>query len=292
MLLHRLLTALVLIPLVVAGILYLSTPWIALIIGIIIVLGAWEWAGISGWQTGLAKTVYASVIGLILVGMYASAHTPLIQEHFKDYVMTFFSIVSIAWCLPIFWIVMTQVGNDVLPKSPWVKGIVGGFILIPTWAALSSFHAAGEKILLTFLVLIWVADSSAYFVGKLWGKRKLVDKVSPGKTWEGVVASLLITASLAGAFFSLEHIYPSPINDIQLALLIYFIITCLLVVIASIIGDLTESLFKRQAGLKDSGNFLPGHGGILDRIDGLTAAAPVSIVLFTTFGNVLLSAIG
>ena len=290
MLLHRILTALVLIPLVIFGVLYLSTPWIALITGIIIVLGAWEWAGISGWQTMLAKTIYTSVIALILVIIskiifYDFYEYPV----FDNYALIFFAITSLAWLIPVYWIIQTQAGHDPLPKSAWIKGIIGGFILIPAWAALVYFHLLGGEVLLSFLVLIWVADSSAYFVGKLWGKRKLADKVSPGKTWEGVIGSLFVTALLT---IGLPLFMSSgKIGGTEVAFLIYFVISCFIVVIASIIGDLTESLFKRHIGLKDSGNILPGHGGILDRIDGLTAAAPVATTLLSV-GFYLLSTIG
>ena len=130
----------------------------------------------------------------------------------------------------------------------------------------------GSCYVLYLILIVWFADSGAYFAGKRWGQRKLADKVSPGKTLEGVAGALLMSSIVSLAYLFLE------------SMSFLFMLLCLFTVIVSILGDLFESLFKRQAGIKDSGQILPGHGGILDRIDSLTSAAPIFVM---GLGNIL-----
>jgi phosphatidate cytidylyltransferase len=148
-------------------------------------------------------------------------------------------------------------------------------VLIPTWLAVVALHESGEQgplLVMYLLSLIWVADSGAYFSGRAWGKRKLAPSVSPGKSWEGVGGGALLSLAYAvGA----AQVLGLPGNQWPL-----FVVLSLVTVLFSVLGDLTESMFKRHAGIKDSGTLLPGHGGVLDRIDSVTAAAPVFVVGF------------
>jgi phosphatidate cytidylyltransferase len=145
--------------------------------------------------------------------------------------------------------------------------IAGFFVLVPAWLALARLHASDPQLLLYLLLLVVAADIGAYFAGRRFGKNKLAPRVSPGKTWEGVLGGLAASALMA--LIGVRWFEVSAASFIGL---------CALVVAASIVGDLTESLFKRHAGLKDSGSLLPGHGGLLDRVDSITAAAPVFLV--------------
>jgi phosphatidate cytidylyltransferase len=143
----------------------------------------------------------------------------------------------------------------------------GLLVLVPAWLALARLHAAGPQLLLFLILLVGAADVGAYFAGRRFGHNTLAPRVSPGKTWEGVLGGLVAAALLAAVgvwWFKVD----AP----------RFLALCVVVVVASIIGDLTESLFKRHAGLKDSGRLLPGHGGLLDRVDSVTAAAPVFLI--------------
>jgi phosphatidate cytidylyltransferase len=143
----------------------------------------------------------------------------------------------------------------------------GLLVLVPAWLALARLHAAGPQWLLFLILLVVAADVGAYFAGRRFGNNKLAPRVSPGKTWEGVLGGFVAAALLAAVgvwWFKVD----AP----------RFLALCIVVVVASIIGDLTESLFKRHAGLKDSGRLLPGHGGLLDRVDSVTAAAPVFLI--------------
>ena len=147
--------------------------------------------------------------------------------------------------------------------------VLGLIILVPTWCSLVYLKslANGSAFIIYLLFLIWAADSGAYFIGRKWGKRKLASHVSPGKTWEGTIAGII-----SGLFVTMAFILFTE-NIVNNEIL--FILISILVIVMSVIGDLMESIVKRNANIKDSGHLLPGHGGILDRIDSLTAAAPV-----------------
>ena len=262
MLKQRLLTALILIPLVV-WLISLSTQIVAGVIGFVVVIGAWEWAGLCGWQSGVKRGIYAFVMALVLFLLY----------WFQLIELTMTSILLVAclwWLFALFWVFRYQKGHNLLPKSALIKALLGFFILLPAWTALLILHKDyGWHSVIFLFVLIWTADSGAYFAGKAWGKRKLADKVSPGKSWEGVLGALVMSAifSIGYGFF----------QSIPLLSLLFFVLLCILTVMVSILGDLLESLFKRQMGVKDSGQILPGHGGMLDRIDSLTSAVPVFV---------------
>jgi phosphatidate cytidylyltransferase len=153
-------------------------------------------------------------------------------------------------------------------------------VLLPTWTSLVALHARapdGRWWLLFLLVLVWIADTAAFFVGRRWGRRRLASVVSPGKSWEGVLAGLA-GGIAAGAVFGLYR-------DMQGVEMLVFLLICGGTVAASVVGDLMESMMKRSANLKDSGNLLPGHGGVLDRIDSLTAAAPVFLAGWLLMGR-------
>jgi phosphatidate cytidylyltransferase len=155
-------------------------------------------------------------------------------------------------------------------KGPDTGVFVSGLlVLIPAWAGLVWIHqlSRGPYLVLFLLVLIWIADSGAYFAGRRWGRRKLAPLVSPGKTREGAYGALAGGLLWGGVLAALYGVSVPQQGCL--------VLLCLLTVVASIVGDLYESLSKRERGVKDSGSLLPGHGGILDRIDSLTAAAPV-----------------
>jgi phosphatidate cytidylyltransferase len=270
MLKQRLLTALILIPLVV-WLLSLSTPIVAGVIGFVVVLGAWEWAGLCGWQGRMMRGIYALVMALVLLMLYWFQLTQLTMTS------SILLVACLWWLLALFWVLRYQAGDNLLPNSALIKAVLGFLILVPAWTALLILHKDyGWHSVIFLFVLIWTADSGAYFAGKAWGKRKLADKVSPGKSWEGVLGALVMSA-----IFSICY---AVIQSIPLLTLLFFVLLCLLTVMVSILGDLLESLFKRQMGIKDSGQILPGHGGILDRIDSLTSAAPVFVTSLILLG--------
>lgn len=262
MLWQRLLTALALVPLVVAGILYLDTGALAVVLGVIVLLGAYEMARLANLQNVVAQGgfVLAVAVALWLAWRY-------LQPAYLDYLQ---------WIMASWWILMTVALVIRRSELPRVHGsrpailILGGLVLVTAWTSIVDLHATGERgplMMLFLFVLIWVADSGAYFAGRAFGRRKLSPFVSPGKTWAGA------GGAVAGAVLSaLFLVAGAAAGDASLPGLIGLSI---LVTAVSIGGDLWESRLKREAGVKDSGNLLPGHGGILDRVDSLLAAAPV-----------------
>ncbi len=255
MLKQRLITAAILIPLVIWVLLATSIQVLAGIMAIFVLIGAWEWAALCGWQTKLARSIYVIGVGSLLLASY----------WFWQYAAYTLIIASCWWLLALYWTWQYQQERDLLPTNSIYKALLGLVILLPAWIALLLLREESSQLLLFLFVLIWAADSGAYFAGKRWGKTKLANKVSPGKTLEGVAGALLMGLLIALSYILLQ------------SLSVIFILLCLFTILASILGDLVESMFKRQMSMKDSGNILPGHGGMLDRIDSLTSAAPIFI---------------
>lgn len=266
MLKQRLLTALILIPLVVWGILKLPTPYLAIVLAMFILQGSWEWGSLMKLHSPVFRAVFVAVAAACMTAIW----------FYVDRDTTDWLVVPV---ISLFWWLLATVWVLTYPKSTsrwsmtWLSTIIGLLVLIPAWLSIVGLHEFGHTgpyLVLYLLSLIWVADSGAYFGGRRWGKRKLAPAVSPGKTWEGAISAF--AASVLYALIA-AHLFAIPGNQWPL-----FVVLSLITVAFSIIGDLTESMFKRHAGIKDSGKLLPGHGGVLDRIDSLTAAAPVFVI--------------
>ncbi|MCW9024393.1 MAG: CDP-archaeol synthase [Gammaproteobacteria bacterium] len=261
MLKYRLLTAAVLIPLVILGIFKLPPDGFAAILGLLVTIGAWEWSRLCGLKLNFTRAIYLIVFMVCLFLVWVA-----LESGSSKVAILVLSLSLGWWLLSIFILAAYQANRDILANQTAIKYVIGLILLIPVFVALLGLRngsSFGPEYVMYLLLLIWVADSTAYFTGRQWGKHKLLPKVSPGKTWEGVagasVGALLV--SVSGAFY-----FELP--------LLSFVILSMLITAISIVGDLTESLFKRQVQLKDSGTLLPGHGGMLDRIDSLTSAAP------------------
>lgn len=261
MLLHRVLTALVLLPLVILGVLYLPTTGFALLLAAVILLGSDEWTRLANLGTVAQRLLYLLSMALCMAALYVVlAHPALI--------LGLLAVTSLGWLTVSGMIIRYQPGQTVMAGRT-VKLLLGYFVLLPTWGALVYLHGYGPQgpaLVLYALSLSWVADTGAYFAGRQWGRVKLSPHISPKKTREGVYGALLAVGLWSGLLIWLR---PQTGGMSEIVLL------CLLVCLVSVVGDLFESLLKREAGIKDSGNLLPGHGGILDRIDSLTAVAPV-----------------
>jgi len=271
---NRILTALLLIPLFVGGIFWASTPVFAALMAAVVLMAAWEWSRLMGldkyWQRGL----YLFLIALLLLaGANLRSQLVLLQG--------ILGVTVVLWCIFSAWIIYLNMNGPVprkdLPLT--LSALMGVWLLLPTWLSLIHLHgsgSAGPVWLLLLMVLIWGADSGAYFCGRLWGKHKLAAQVSPGKTWEGVgggmVLALLLVLPLSLWLLSARQGNDALSNQSYTGL--WYALLCIMTIAFSICGDLLESVVKRRAGVKDSGQILPGHGGVLDRIDSLTAAAP------------------
>jgi phosphatidate cytidylyltransferase len=270
MLSTRLITAAVLVPLLVASLYLLPTLYLAGILGAVVLLGAWEWSALSGVESLAGRLSYLGVVAACaaVLGWFQSTYLPVMIASLVWWVMAFFQLAQFA-------------GGAARVVSPLRKLIHGIFLLVPVWMALLFLHERDPRspLLILFLfVLVWTADSAAYFSGKAFGQRKLCPRISPGKTVEGVVGALVAVAAVALVAGRLVWGY-------ALDELLGWLLVCIAVTGFSIVGDLYISMAKREKGVKDSGRLLPGHGGILDRVDSMTAAAPVFLLGWWLFGR-------
>ncbi len=268
MLRQRILTAAVLVPPVVAAVLWLPLGPLALVLAGVVVLAALEWAGIMRIAGRPGRMLFAGGIGLLL------ALTAAAGQRQPELTAAVVLGLAVAWWLvALAWILVFPAG---LPEGRLLRGrqmVAGACVLVPAWFAVVGLRArgpAGGWLLLFLMLLIWAADIAAYFGGRAFGRHKLAPHVSPGKTWEGALAGLSAGTVAAAALALPLGVTPARTPA--------FVVLCALVVAVSILGDLAVSMFKRHARLKDSGSLLPGHGGMLDRIDSLTAAAPAFLL--------------
>jgi len=274
MLKQRLITAIILIVLFLGAIFNVDTQGLGVLLAVLVAAGAWEWAGLMRLSSALLKSLYLLATVFLLYFSFELLANPSLLENLLIVSALFWLCALLFLCYAN----ATQMNIKAWHISPVISGFIGVLLLLPTWLALLYIHGSlqqGEWFLLFLMVLIWGADSGAYFAGRAWGKNKLAVVVSPGKTWEGFAGAMLIAVvlAIAAAAYWYSDLKPQ----------VMFVLLCLFTVIFSVVGDLFESLFKRQAGVKDSGKLLPGHGGVLDRIDSLTAAAPIF-----TLGMILL----
>jgi phosphatidate cytidylyltransferase len=256
MLKQRIITATILIAFTLIVLFYFPPIPFLVLTALITLGGAWEWTNLMGLTRLLPRFLYlASNVILFFIALYVPV--PLIL------------LIAFAWWLLAAFIVLMYPRATIIWHSVSMRGVIGWLVLMPCWAALNFMHAQenGVGLLLFLFVLIWGADSAAYFVGNKWGKTKLAPAVSPGKSVEGVGGAVLFSVIFTLLVFSIAQV---PTSE-----WLWGFVLSLVTVLFSILGDLFESVMKRHVGLKDSGKLLPGHGGLLDRIDSLTAAAPM-----------------
>ena len=297
MLVQRILTALVLAAVVVLAVFKLPSIYFSLFIAVITLLAAWEWLALISVEKLSSKILF--LVGLILpmLGVtYWTVFLELVGEamewpEIKDYsdALDWLVIAPV-----LFWvtsmILIRQASHQLLKMqfSPRIKAFIGWLVLLSAWMFLGKLRAYyGPEMTLYFLLLIWAADISAYFVGKKWGKDKLAPEVSPGKTVQGMygaLASALLCAIALRLYYGLSSLQTDE-SQIAVLMSVDLVMLSILTVLISIYGDLFFSLVKRLKGVKDSGAILPGHGGILDRVDSLIAAAPFFYAGITLIGR-------
>jgi phosphatidate cytidylyltransferase len=254
MLRSRILTALALAALLIAVIMFCPSPVTTAVFALILLVGAWEWSAFlcAGTAGRLLYVLLLVMLGaLVWYGTMTPAHFRLLLE------------VALGWwVVALLWIAVAP-----LQGGPVAAGIAGALALLPTWVALVRIDVGwlhGAEWTLFILALAFAADTGAFFAGRQFGRLHLAPRVSPNKTWEGVIGGMLLASGIAAigaSWFGLS--------------MLSFVCLCLAAAGFSVIGDLIESLLKRHVHLKDSGKLFPGHGGMLDRIDSVTAATPV-----------------
>lgn len=264
----RIITAVVLAVAFLAVLFWLPPAATVVVLTALVLAGAWEWSAFLRLPSQPTRVAYVALVALLLpLSWYATA-TPEGREAILG--------AAVLWWIGAFtWIVFA-------PRSvaPWSAAVAGLLALVPAWVALVRLRLLepdprGAEWVLFALLLVWFADIGAFFCGRRFGRVRLAPEVSPGKTWEGVLGGAVVSAVVAiagGIWFGVS--------------LYLFLPLCLAVVAFSIVGDLTESLLKRFAGVKDSGTLFPGHGGVMDRIDSVTGAAPVLFLGLTMLGVV------
>jgi len=262
----RLLTAAIALPLFAGALMFLpQVLWGVFLLPFLAIAG-WEWGALAGYGFG-ARAAYSALIALSAAALFYVLPSLLAAHTLVD--------VVVYGASGLFWLLVAPVWLKRLwtNRNPWVLGIAGWLALVPMWLALVHLQAT-KWLLLLILSVVWVADSAAYGAGKAWGKNKLAPRVSPGKTWEGALGA----AAAVATYYGLLLVFVPPGEryfEGWSGLLVFIAILAL-----SVEGDLFESWMKRQAGVKDSGRIFPGHGGVLDRIDGLTASVPLAALAY------------
>jgi phosphatidate cytidylyltransferase len=251
----RVVTAAVLIAALLIVVLLLPAKATIVALTLVVLAGAWEWSAFLKLSRLWQRLLYVAVVAVLL---------PLVWSYTErtDGLRVVLQVAVAWWVVALGWVMFAPR----LVSAP-AAAIAGVLALVPAWIALARLRGesqVGAEWVLFALILVQVADIGAFFVGRRFGRRRLAPSVSPGKTWEGVIGGFVASAIVA--------IVGSSRFGIPL---LQFLPLCLAVVAFSIVGDLTESLLKRFAGLKDSGRLFPGHGGVMDRIDSITGAAPV-----------------
>ncbi|XKE45010.1 phosphatidate cytidylyltransferase [Halomonas organivorans] len=261
MLKQRILTAAWLAPLAIAGLFGLSGGPFAAFTAAIVLLAAWEWANLAGLDRGFERLAPVIGLGAVLALLYLADMSLSLWPLWLG---------VLGWLVNLYWVVAYPERLQQW-RSTGMRLAMGLWVLAPAWVGFNVLREAGAAWLLFVLLMVWGADIGAYFVGRSLGRHKLAPSVSPGKTREGVAGGVAVTALLALAFAAWQGLAPGA----ALGLLVATVV----VTLASVVGDLLESMLKRHRGLKDSSRLLPGHGGVLDRIDSLTAAVPLFALL-------------
>ncbi len=272
MLKQRVVTALVIAALFLACLFWLSPPLFSVVGAVVIVVGAWEWAYLAGLERPRWRVLYALLVMVLMAWLYFAVGFDSAAVN-ADRAGSVMLAGGIWWALALLW-VQGYPSSAILWGSVPVRLAMGLMVLIPAWVALSLLHAlgGGAWLVLMAVLVVAAADIGAYFTGRRFGRRKLAVAVSPGKTLEGLAGGLA-AALLLAAIVSLVAPSLRPFWW-QWTLIV------LASALASVLGDLLESMVKRHRGVKDSGRILPGHGGILDRIDSLSAALPFFALLY------------
>ena len=240
------------IALVVIGVVLFVVPpeYAELIIGLLLLAGAWEWSGFLGLSNASLRGFYTAIVGACFL---------LVHYVFPEATGTVLLVAAAWWCVAFLWTLFYP--TKIAMPVRWICGLL---VLVPLYTALVLLFRLGVNYLLFTLLIVWAADAGAYFAGKTFGRVKLAPAISPGKTWEGVIGGLVLVAALA--------VGVGIWRDLNIGVFLPFVLA---VAALSVVGDLTVSMFKRTAGVKDSGSLFPGHGGVLDRIDSVAAAAPL-----------------
>ncbi|AKH70283.1 CDP-diglyceride synthetase [Spongiibacter sp. IMCC21906] len=267
MLKQRVITAVLIVVALFAALAFLSASWLAAVFAVLILMAAWEWSDMSGFESRLGRGLF--VAGCFTVMLALALNVALFSDVNPLKVRDVMVAACAWWAIALLW-VKAYPASAGLWGSKTMRAFIGLLVLAPGWLSVSylRFLEGGVWLILLVIALVAAADIGAYFVGRAWGKAKLAPSVSPGKSWAGFWGGLGSAMLLMTVLFV---IFGEAMPAGFLSMLVLAGFTAL----ASVLGDLLESMVKRHRGIKDSGQLLPGHGGLMDRIDSLTAAIPV-----------------
>ena len=267
---QRFATASVLALLFICALVFSSTATFVSCIMLVVLIAGWEWSNLARIESTVGRLSFllALLLSMLLIASFVGIYNE--NNYSLSYQICFLSVIL--WAVIFLWL-QGYPSSAILWSSKPIMVCLGLFLLASTWLALSSIVSLenGRYLLLLAVSIIVLADVGGYIAGKLFGRHKLAPTISPGKTWEGLVGGLILQGCLIAVLVQL-------LTDVSLLSL------CLLVfpvALSSVVGDLFESMLKRHRGIKDSSNFLPGHGGFLDRLDGVMAALPLFFVILT-----------
>jgi len=252
MLKQRILTALVALAVLAVVLFLLPETVTRLIVALLMLLAAWEWSGLLPLRSPLKRVSFVGLILVLATAVFLFVPDSLPGEYFLAAALAW-------WLLAFIWLFFYPTA---IPQP--VSWICGALIILPAWYSIDWLYLRGSDSLIIVLLIVFAADTGAYFAGKLFGRVKIAPSISPGKTWEGAIGGMVVVSAVA---IAVAFQYGGRLS--------VYLPLFLAIAVLSIVGDLTVSVFKRHAGVKDSGRFFPGHGGVLDRIDSVTAATPV-----------------
>jgi phosphatidate cytidylyltransferase len=258
--------------------LLLPAPWFMSLVALVGLISAWEWAGLSGFTDKRQRTAYCAFVFCVGVGLLkfvGLSNGFSVSVLNTDNMLLLLTSAGAWWTVALLW-VQGYPSSAILWGNRWARLVIGLLVLLPCLIGLLFLHQKplGIWLILWVAAIVSTADIFAYFSGRAFGRRKLAKNVSPGKSWEGVIGGVFacVVLALLIAYFADKNVW----------LTLFIVIPT---AFASVLGDLLESMVKRHRGIKDSGSILPGHGGVLDRIDGLTAAIPVFALMLAVFNG-------
>ncbi|MFT5704088.1 MAG: phosphatidate cytidylyltransferase [Shewanella sp.] len=283
MLKQRIITAIWLIPLVLGAVFGLPTEYFSWALIGVFLIAAKEWGQIIDKSCQITQWSFTITIGVLLVALnlFVPSDELWFNGQLHPVYLSIILIGSFWWLIAFFLVISFPKSAALWQKSHMFKSMFGQLTLIPCYAALVALKGLstesdpyyGGSLVFFVMLVVWATDSGAYFAGKAFGRTKLMPNVSPAKTIEGLVGGLAMSMLIVFAIMQI-----SPEQELSLVICV-----TLFVALVSAVGDLSESMFKRVAQIKDSGKILPGHGGVLDRIDSLTAALPVFTLIYIAF---------
>jgi len=274
MLRTRVITALVLLVLFLAALFWLSPRAWAAFAGLLVAPAAWEWSKLIKLRP-VACGLYVVLVAAVCASLFALAQGNAAAGQ-RGAQNAAYLAASLFWLI----VVPLWLWRSWLPRSRWLAALAGLVVLVPTWLALVELRNLGPLLLLLLMSVVWISDTAAYFAGRRFGRRKLAPSISPGKTWEGVAGAVLAVSVYAALWsYAWQPYFPQALKSMRFGAFGMLLFLWLLTAIG-IYGDLFESALKRHAGVKDSGALLPGHGGVLDRIDALTAVLPLAALVY------------